>query len=189
MISFFEHMNIELLEKLYFILLSYRDLFHLSDDIFIGIKGVLDKKHIEKPTSENIIIHPTINDLFENNLYKIVRNGKTFLVPLWHHELLYDNSGSELHIKCFPILPEEITIDENNNIEKTITWSINDIWDKTNIFIYIGNHTFYILREQLMLREYQTIRLYQHGISRINTKDVYDITKKSDIILHIRLVV
>jgi hypothetical protein len=193
-ISFFDNINIELLTRIYNILLSYKEIFHLSDDFILQIKDVLDKKvykksQIEVETeTETVIIHPTVDDLFENNLYKIVRGEQTFLIPLWHHELLYDMSGVDLVVKCFPILPEGITIDENNNIEMNITWEVNEIWDKTNLFIHIGCNTFCILREQLLLKEYQIVKLYRNGISKIDTKNVYNVSEKGDIILHIHLI-
>jgi molecular chaperone DnaJ len=187
-ICFLENLNPELFSKIYFILLSYKDLFYLSDNFFIEIKNILDKKVLKEENRSSIIIHPTIDDLFENNLYKIIKGNHTFLVPLWHHNLVYDNSGIDLNVKCFPILPDGITIDENNNIDFEVMWNINEIWDKTNLFIYIGSSTFYILREQLLMKSYQIIRLYNCGISRINTIHVYDVRKKGDIILHIHLV-
>jgi len=198
-ITIFEKMGLDLFQRIYSILLSYRELLHLSDDFMEEVKVVLDKKMekmgIEKIGMEKvgmvvdeIMIHPTIDDLFENKLYKLVRDGNTFLVPLWHHELLYDNSGAEFSVKCIPILPDGITIDENNNIVVEVEWQIDEIWDRTNLFIYIGCTTFYITRESLFLKENQIVKLYEHGISRINTRDVYDISKRGDIIIHIRLV-
>jgi hypothetical protein len=181
MILLLENINRELLEKLYFIILSYKDIFHLSDEFFIEIKRIIEKN------PETIIIHPTIDDLFDNNLYKLTRNNRSYIIPLWHHELVYDNSGTDFIVKCFPILPDNIRIDTSNNIEMEIKWGISEIWDKTNLFIYIGCNTFYILREQLLIREYQTVRLYRKGISKINTRDVYDVSNKTDIILHIHL--
>lgn len=194
----FEKMNIELLSGIYSVLLSYREIFYLSDGFIDGLCEVLDKKKVKEKEKENengnekgenVIVHPTIDDLFDNNLYKIVRGGHTFLVPLWHDELIYDISGSDLCVKCIPILPDEIRIDENNHIEIDITWKISEIWEKTNLFIYIGRNTFYILREQLILAEYQTVRLYEVGISKINTRDIYDISKKGNIIIHVHLVI
>ena len=191
----FEKMNLDLLSGIYSVLLSYREIFYLSDGFIDGLCEVLDKKVKDKEKGkgkekgEKVIVHPTIDDLFENNLYKIVRGDHTFLVPLWHDELIYDISGLDLCVKCIPILPDEIRIDENNHIEIDITWKISEIWGETNLFIYIGRNTFYILREQLVLTEYQTVRLYGHGISKINTRDIYDISKKGDIIIHVHLVI
>jgi hypothetical protein len=189
---FFENMNLGLFSKIYAILVTYKELFYLSDEFIIELDNVLNIKKeaaiMAEKSSEVIIIHPTIDDLFENNLYKLNHRGHTFLVPLWHHELIYDMSGLDLCIQCIPILPDRIQIDENNNIEIEVEWNIREIWDKTNIFIYIGTNTFYILRESLIMKEYQTIRLHKNGISNINTNDIYDISKKSDIIIRIHLV-
>ena len=193
---FFENMNIDLFTRIYSILLSYKEIFYLSDAFIEGLREVLDKKILDMKTAEEtkkkgevIIIHPTIEDLFDCNLYKVIHGGHTFLVPLWHHELIYDMSGIDVCVKCIPILPDGIRIDENNHIEIDITWRIDEIWDKKNLFIYIGCNTFYIMREQLVLKEYQTIRLHRYGISKINTRDIYDISKKGDIMIHVHLVI
>jgi len=38
-----------------------------------------------------------------------------------------------------------------------------------------------------MIKPKQTVVLKNEGISKINTKDIYDISKKSDVYLHIAL--
>jgi hypothetical protein len=40
-------------------------------------------------------------------------NKNYYCIPLWHHELVYDNSGSDIYVKCNPIL------DENENVVYT----------------------------------------------------------------------
>ena len=135
--------------------------------------------------NECIILNPTINDLFENNLYKLKVNNATYIIPLWHNELVYDNDGNDIYIKCNPMLPENIEIDATNNICMHITRNILDIWGKDVVKLDIGKHTIPITISQLKLVPVQTIVFAKMGISKINTKDVYDVSKKSD--LHIIL--
>ena len=90
-------------------------------------------------------------------------------------------------IKCSPILPENIEIDKNNNIIVYEKLNINEIWDKEILFINIGERVFEIHRERLLLKKKQQLLLNSMGISKINTCDIYDISNKSDIIIHLEI--
>ena len=49
----------------------------------------------------------------------MVVGDKTYFVPLWHNELYFGDEKSnegEIIVKCVPELPENISIDENNNL-------------------------------------------------------------------------
>jgi len=188
----FEKMGLELFHKIYSVILSYKGILYLSDEFMIEVKYILDKKiedaKWKKKGQNTTVIHPTINDLFDNNLYKLIRQEGVFLIPLWHDELIYNISGDEFIINCIPILPMGVTIDENNNIIVEVTWQISEIWDKKNLFIYVGDKTFYISKENLLLKNSQIVRLIGNGISRVNTKNVYDISERGDIIIHVNLV-
>ena len=39
-----------------------------------------------------------------------------FLVPLWCKECSFDHNDTEINVKIFVELPENVSIDENNNI-------------------------------------------------------------------------
>jgi hypothetical protein len=128
-----------------------------------------------------------LEDLFENNLYKLTEDGITYLVPLWHHELIYDKGGADLYVKCIPLVPDNVEIDEKNNIHTKIAISLEDAWTKDEICVEIGSKNFIIIRRELKLVESQIVLLANCGISRINTDDVYNVSKKSDIYIHVEL--
>jgi DnaJ-class molecular chaperone len=111
----------------------------------------------------------------------------TYLVPLWHHELIYDKGGSDLYVKCVPLLPDNVEIDEKNNIHVKIEISLEDAWTKDEICVEIGSKKFSIIRRDLKLVESQIVLLANCGISRINTDDVYNVSKKGDIYIHVEL--
>ena len=116
-----ESKAIELLERLdkptliktCIILTKYKDAFHITDNIIEKITGLIQTRN---ENDECIILNPTLKDLYNNNLYKLSVNGETYIIPLWHHELVYDNLGHDLYVNCLPDLPDHISIDENNNI-------------------------------------------------------------------------
>jgi hypothetical protein len=170
--------------KIYELLTKYKSAFHISDEFLSRLEDHFSKKI---GNDECIILNPFLEDLFENNIYKLVVNGKKYLIPLWHHELVYDNSGSDLYVRCNPILPEQVEIDENNNIHVNYKISLNEIWSKGFLEIKLGKNIINIPKEQFKLMERQVILLANMGISKINSRDIYDISKKGDIYLHVDL--
>lgn len=170
--------------KIYELLKKYKSALHISEEFLLRLDEHITKK-IQH--DECLILNPFLDDLFENNIYKLVINGENYLIPLWHHELIYDNSGSDLYVRCNPILPENIEIDENNNIHANIRVSIDELWTKGILEITLGKFKITVPKQQFKLTDHQVILLTNMGISKINTKDIYDISKKMDIYLHIDL--
>lgn len=179
-----EKIDKTVLIKVYEIIQNYRETLHFSTDFINKIKEVINKK-IEK--DECIILNPTLDDLFENNLYKLCVNGFTYIVPLWHDELVYDNSGNDIYVKCFPLLTENITIDNKNNINVNLSYDIKEILQKEYITFCLGKKEFEIEPRELTVEKTQTVILKGDGISKINTTDIYDVSKKGNVILHITL--
>lgn len=139
--------------------------------------------------SNIIILKPNLNDLFENNLYKLNENGVMYIVPLWHNELIYENN---IIVKCIAVLPPNIYLDEDNNIHILLNYKIKDIFSKEKEIISITCENKCIKMYELhlnnvkLLKE-QIIIIKNEGISKINTHDIYDISKKGDVIIHLTL--
>jgi hypothetical protein len=131
------------------------------------------------------IVNPSFNDLFSNNIYKlsIEEKEKSYFVPLWHHELYFDEG---IIVKCIPELPENVEIDEDNNIhiELRIPFTFS-LLDSKFIPINLGNHQVFIPISELFIIKVQSYTLKGQGISCINEKNMYDIETKSDIIVKI----
>ena len=183
-IYFLNKLEKGVLIKIQEILKKYRDVFHLSTSFIEKIDSIILEKGKEK---ECIILHPFIDDLYENNLYKLTEKGMIYIVPLWHHELVYDNCGNDLIVKCCPILDENIDIDENNNVHMQLNYSIGDLFGKETQEFYIGKQTFSLNIHDIRLTKYQVIHLPNKGISKIDTKEIYNIDHKSDLYIHLYL--
>jgi DnaJ-class molecular chaperone len=173
-----------LLIKIYDIVKKYREAFHFSNDFFDKLNEILSRKMKD---DECIILNPTMDDLFSNNLYKLKVGDFTYIVPLWNHELVYDNSGSDIYVKCIPITDENIDIDEYNNIHVELNYPIEEIWGKESVDFSIENHGFSFSPSNLRLLRNQVLVLKNQGISKMNSADIYDISRSGDIILHIGL--
>lgn len=181
-----EKIDKKTLIKIHEIMNIHRDVLHFDDFFYEKIDEIIKNKI---KNDECIILNPVLNDLFENNLYKLNINENKYIIPLWHHELVYDNSGCDIYVKCNPMLPENIEIDSNNNIHVRLRYNINELLDVEKVDIGISKNPIYLYPSQLKITKSQTILLREQGISKINQNDIYDITKKSDIYLNIRLLV
>lgn len=187
-----EEKAVELLSKIdkKILLVIYNFIRKNSRILRIGdsfMKQLADMIAFKQQNDECIILQPSIADLFSNNLYRLHVHGCVYVVPLWHHELVYDNSGNDVYVKCEPILPENVVIDEYNNIIVSVELWMDDIWDKENYAIDIDGVYIEIPIKRLRLETRQSLVLYGCGISKINTADIYDIQKRGNIRLNIEI--
>ena len=180
-----EKLDNETLIKIHDVFSKYKSVFHFSDGFLKYVEQVLANKI---KNDECIVLNPSIDDLFECNLYKITEKGYTYIVPLWHQELVYDNSGCDLYVRCKPILPENIYIDEDNNIHVHIQNNIIDIFNEKTIEIVLGNRKFSIYVDKLYIKPKQTIVLRGRGIPRIIVDDIYNVETRGNIHIHIELI-
>jgi len=179
-----ERLDKKTLSKIFEIMKMYKDVLHFTIEI---LKKIEDKLNAKINENENIILNPLWKDLFENRLYKLTVNGFHYVIPLWHHELIYDNSGCEIIVHCLPILNENIEIDENNDIHISVSYKLIELWETDLVNISIGEKCLPINTRLLKLTKNQTVLFSNQGISRINTTDIYDISKKGEIYVHIEI--
>jgi hypothetical protein len=184
----------ELIEKLdnesailmYNILLQYKETFLFSEEFLNKLKEIINKK-----IKDNILItlNPTLDDLFNDNVYIIKEQDKIFYVPLWHHELQYKlNDKNDLIVLCKPEVEKNVEISENNDIIIQISSSINDVLKNGYIKYKISNQEFIIESKNLMILKYQHYIFENRGISRINNNNYYENSNKSDVIFIIELI-
>ncbi len=183
-ILYMETLDKPLLIKIYDILFKYQDAFHYTKSFMNKIQEVIKNKN---ETDECIILNPTLDDMYNDTLYKLVFNNHTYAIPLWHHELIYDNSGNELYVKCLPMLSDNIEIDSNNDILITTHYAIREMWQIGTLNIICGPNILPINVKTLHIVKYQRITFVNMGISRINTGDIYDTGTKSNVYVDIIL--
>ena len=173
-----------LLIEIYKLLDKYKTLLEYSNTEFLE---KIKKMILNKNADECIILNPSLGDLLECNLYKLTKNGRTHLIPLWHREVVYDNSGSDFYVQCIPELDDNLFIDECNNIHMQVKYNIKDLWNTTAVPIEIGKKIFTFDPSLMELKESQHIVLKHVGIPLIDTNDIYNVDDKADIILHINV--
>jgi hypothetical protein len=138
----------------------------------------------------------------EDQVYRVTLDGHTFYIPLWHHELVYDrprtgddggggaaeDDPGELTVQCAPAIPDNMIIDANNNLHVHIQTDCDSLWLTQDLEIPIcSNKTLRVDRTTLFFKEHQIVTLKGQGIARIDDRDIYDVSKRADVIVHIRI--
>lgn len=179
-LKLFEDMSKEQSLKIYDFIIKYKQLLRISDEIIIKVREIILKKFKD---IQIYLLNPSLNDLFQNNVYKLDIDGKIYFVPLWHGELYFD---SDIIVKCDPELPPNVEIDEDNNLIITERISLTfSLFDEKVRVIKIGNYSFELPLDQLFIKRFQTFTLKKQGISRIIEDDIYKIEDKADIIIKV----
>ena len=198
LISFCEEKSLDLLEKIDIVLLNkiyeiiqlHREIFTVSDYFVDCLKEMIHQR-TKLDIGEHIILNPFIDDLFLDHIYKMTVENTVFLIPLWHHQLIYDHptiQHKDIVVDCFPLLDENITIDSNNNIHCSVIKDLYSVFSEGSFSINIGNRQFIIFAKDLYLLDNQDYIICNAGISKINTGNIYDCSKKSDIYIHLQLI-
>ena len=133
-----------------------------------------------------IILHPTIDDLLFDNVYKINFNETELLVPLWHDEVEFDISNTNLIVQNVPDFPKNIAIDGNNNIIIKQTLSILDILQK-DFTLVVGEKKFIIPSYELRVVKNQKYIFKNAGPLKISQDSLFDTSQRSDIIVNLTL--
>ena len=74
-----------------------------------------------------VILNPTLDDLLNDNIYMLDFEGDKYYVPLWHDEIYYKHKSHDLVVRCIPDIPENISLDNNNNLIINIYDSITNV--------------------------------------------------------------
>jgi hypothetical protein len=182
-------MNVCSKEKLiifYDYLQKYNDFLIEKDTNILSILEEVIKNKLKN--DERIILNPSIINLFNDDIYKLDYNGELYYIPLWHNELIYDINDSSLFIECIPDLDDNISIDDDNNLVIKCIFEFKNIIYKKTLEIMVGEKVFNIPVNELKIKEKQFYKFYNCGISLIDHTNIYNVSKKSNIIVDLTLV-
>ena len=183
-IRLFKDLKKEKSIELFEFLSNYREIFGISDETIDKMKDILK----EKMRDDNIVIlNPSLADILSDNVYKLDLLGKTFYVPLWHHEVIFDHSGNDVIVKCVPELEEHITIDNDNNIHCYFKGPINEVLQKEKIELMLGNKIVEIDSKTLFIKKHQTYAFRNNGILKINPEHIFSTEERANIYVDIKL--
>jgi hypothetical protein len=99
-----------ILLSLYTILMEYKEV--VPEPVFDSIRKRLSI----------VIIEPSLSDLIEQRIYIYTHNCKKYSIPLWHHELFYD----DFTVVCNP--KTNLEMDDDNNIYVDVHSTIQNVF-------------------------------------------------------------
>ena len=127
--------------------------------------------------------------MFNDNIFKLEVDDKEFYVPLWHHELHFSLQDKDLIVRCEPEIPENVWINERNDIYLIIQISITELFEKGFHEFEVGEKLIKIESESLKItKEKQIVLLKEKGILKINEEHTYDTSVRGDIYVEVFLV-
>ena len=196
--NIFEKLDKQNSIEIYQLLYKYKDILYITNETLELVSSIIKEKLQQcKEHNRVVILKPLLKDLLEHNIYKLYVDDELYLVPLWHNELFFDTKdGSEIIVLCQPKLPNNVNIDEYNNIHYKITINIerelpNLIKNTKFVSLEIGEKWYSIPLDKIHLKEEQLYIFKGQGIAKILQKEnhnyIYNITCKGDIIIKITL--
>ena len=183
-VKLFENMDKDRAIQIFEFINTYQHILYISSETVERIKKIIN----EKIEHDNIIIlNPNITDLLNDNIFILDFEGEKYYVPLWHHEIYYKHNNNDLVVKCIPELPEDISLDDNNNVIVTINALMSSVFSDGNIICTLGDKNYTLYANKMKIQSVQKYIINGEGVSLIQSNDVYDNTMKSDIIFMIHL--
>jgi hypothetical protein len=90
-----EPIPIKYLKKITEILERYHGVFHIGATVSNMLRGFVEEREEreqckDRDPEEAIEIYPLLEDVWDGKVFRWTFAGKTFLVPLWHHEMIFD---------------------------------------------------------------------------------------------------
>ena len=195
-IKLFEDLDKDTCMNIYIFLSNNRSTLHLNDTILEAMREIVQQKF------DNVLIYklnPSLHDLLNNNIYKLNVYDEICYVPLWINESYFDISGCEIIVLCDPELPDNILIDENNDLHITCKLSMIDelyklIINNMDYTFQISNKFFSIPIQNLYMKKEQKYVIKNQGLCKHkgqicnNIFDDFNNSEKSNIIVTIKLI-
>jgi hypothetical protein len=154
-----------------------------------------------------------------DRVYILTECGQTYYIPLWHSELHFKqpdadtstnpnpnpNPNGEIIVLCEPELPDNVTIDEHNNIYISLDVNIHDLFRNQVVPVYItdeirthgfvyylhaGDVTFQSgARQCVLLRGDGGIAVCRHKQESVaSTNDMYKVTDRANVYAIVKLI-
>ena len=185
--TLFSNFSLIIVEDIYLILAKFNN--NSNSFLTNRIVSIIKKLSLNILQKNNIyIINPTISNLLNSDIYKLTIANECVYVPLWHNELAYENAI----IKIYPILDNNITLDNNNALHYTYKNKFSTLLEAisnnvNSITISLDNNNYIININTLKITKYQIYIIENEGIPIINNNNILDNSIKGSIIFHIHL--
>lgn len=163
---------------------SYKDVLGIKDETLTMFQST-----IENIETNQIILNPSLDNLFQKDVYCLEQNDKIYYIPLWHEEIMFYDSESNENITVLNQLqlPDHVTIDHNNDIHVHIKYCISTALRDSTIPFTLGEKVFELSTKEITIQSHQIVKIIEKGAPRINTNNLLDAHQIGDIIIHLSL--
>lgn len=203
--TMFRNMEKHSCMTIYEILSRNQDLFGISQDIMDELTRIVEEK-----TGDDLVVrlNPSLLDMLLDRVYILQENGHSYYIPLWHSELHFkkagaaaglDNHEREIIVLCDPELPNNVSIDDNNNLFISLDVDVRELFLNQVLPVYINEEimshgfVYYLHAFDVNLRPSNTrqcVLLHGNGgIARCNTlgSDIYNVGIRANVYANVRL--
>lgn len=206
-ITMFRNMEKHSCMTIYEILSRNQDLFGISQDIMDELTRIVEEK-----IGDDLVVrlNPSLLDMLLDRVYILQENGHSYYIPLWHSELHFKNTTAttrddarererEVIVLCDPELPDNVSIDDDNNLFISLTVDIRELFVNQVVPVYINDEVkshgivYYLHACDVRLSNTHTTRqcVLLHGaggIARCNhSSDIYNVGTRANVYANIRL--
>ena len=184
-ITLFEKLSKERSLEIYTFLSKNKETFSIDAELLENMANIIKNKI----KNDNIIIlNPDINDLLNDKIYKLEHFSKTFYIPLWFGEVVYEDcSGNDIIINCIPELKENLYIDEENVLHVNIKENVKKILHEKELSLFIGEKLFKISADFIKITKHQMLKIKNKGILKQNFNNLFDDSYRNNIFIHLTL--
>jgi hypothetical protein len=145
-IAVFRNMDKHTCITIYELLAKNQDIFGISREMMDELTQIVEEK-----TGNDLVVrlNPSLLDMLLDRVYILHEEGQTFYIPLWHSELHFTRTGtgtgtdtgetSDVIVLCEPELPDNVTMDEHNNIYISLEVDICELFARQVLPVYIND--------------------------------------------------
>lgn len=152
-------------------------------------KLILDYYKRKDTTSDIycVTLQPTIDNLFDHDIYSLMYHDEIYYIPLWHEQVEFINETRKVIVNIQPNLPKDIWKDDDNVLYIHHTVSIRELLGKDTYDIVVGKRRFTINVLSLKSQSFQCIPFIQSGIASISTTSLFSIDTLNDVYIYLVL--
>ena len=207
-IAMFRNMEKHSCITIYELLSKNQDLFGISREMMDELSRIVEEK-----TGGDVVVrlNPSLMDMLLDRVYILQENGHSYYIPLWHSELHFKNTSTattatttatderEVVVLCDPELPENVSIDDDNNLFISLDVDIRELFVKQILPVYINDEVkshgivYYLHACDVNLRSSTRQCVLLHGIrgiarcNTISSSDIYNVGLRANVYANVRL--
>jgi hypothetical protein len=141
-ITVFRNMDKHTCITIYELLVKNQDIFGISREMMDELSQIVEEK-----TGNDVVVrlNPSLLDMLLDRVYILHEGEQTFYIPLWHSELHFtrttdaNTAPSDVIVLCEPELPDNVTMDEDNNIYISLEVDICELFARQVLPVYIND--------------------------------------------------